>query len=76
MGKKGLRFVCADGTNWSAEEPFDAAFSIRFTHAAQHFAEKAKNLASVQEVVLCGLMAAGDLFPGDIDLAVVLSMNL
>ena len=46
---------------------------IRFTQAAQHFAEKAKNLASVQEVVLCGSMAAGDPYPGDIDLAVVLS---
>lgn len=28
---------------------------------------------SVQEVVLCGSMAAGDPYPGDIDLAVVLS---
>ncbi|WP_223869859.1 nucleotidyltransferase family protein [Paenibacillus sabuli] len=35
--------------------------------------EKAKNLASVQEVVLCGSMGAGDPDPGDIDLVVVLS---
>lgn len=47
--------------------------SIRFSQAAQHFAENAKNQASVQEVVLCGSMAAGDPHPGDIDLAVVLS---
>lgn len=47
--------------------------SIRFIQAAQHFASKAKNLASVHEVVLCGSMATGDPYPGDIDLAVVLA---
>lgn len=47
--------------------------SIRFFQAAQQFANKAKNLESVQEVVLCGSMAVGDPNPGDLDLAVVLS---
>ncbi|WP_410511860.1 hypothetical protein PaeBR_17625 [Paenibacillus sp. BR2-3] len=47
--------------------------SIRFYHAAQHFANKVENLASVQEVILCGSMADGDPYPGDLDLAVVLS---
>lgn len=46
---------------------------ILFTQAVQHFAEKAKKLASVQELILCGSMAAGDPFPGDIDMGVVLS---
>gem|GEM_PF-791352 len=47
--------------------------NIRFIQAAQRFASKAKNLPTVREVVLCGSMAAGDPYPGDIDLAVVLS---
>lgn len=47
--------------------------SIRFYRAAQDFANKVKNLASAQEVVLCGSMADGDPYPGDLDLAVVLS---
>lgn len=47
--------------------------SIRFFQAAQHFVNKAKELVSVQEVVLCGSMEACDPYPGDIDLAVVLS---
>lgn len=47
--------------------------NIRFTKAATLFAERAKNVASVEEVVLCGSMAAGDPDPRDIDLAVVLS---
>jgi hypothetical protein len=47
--------------------------NIRFFQAAEHFVSKAKNLASVQEVVLCDSMAAGDPYPGDVDLAVVLS---
>jgi predicted nucleotidyltransferase len=47
--------------------------SLRFFQAAQHFASKAKNLVSVGEVVLCGSMAAGDPYPSDVDLAVVLS---
>ncbi|MFX4263452.1 zinc-ribbon domain containing protein [Pelotomaculum propionicicum] len=45
---------------------------IRFCQAAQNFTNKAKNLASVQEVVLCGSMASDDPYPLDIDLAVVL----
>ncbi|MFC4767390.1 zinc-ribbon domain containing protein [Effusibacillus consociatus] len=45
----------------------------RYLRAAQNFANKAKNLTSVQEVVLCGSMASGDPYPEDIDLAVVLS---
>ncbi|MFZ5632984.1 MAG: zinc-ribbon domain containing protein [Bacillota bacterium] len=46
---------------------------IRFRQAALDFANKAKNLSSVQEVVLCGSMASDDPYPQDIDLAVVLS---
>lgn len=45
----------------------------RFRQAAQNFANKAKNLSSVQEVILCGSMASDDPYPQDIDLAVVLS---
>ncbi|WP_240414673.1 zinc-ribbon domain containing protein [Paenibacillus periandrae] len=41
--------------------------------AAQDLANKVKGLHSVQEIVLCGSMAAGDLYPSDLDMAVVLS---
>ncbi|WP_028987898.1 hypothetical protein [Thermicanus aegyptius] len=36
------------------------------------FVNKAKNLASVQEVVQCGSMVVGDRHPGDVDRAVAL----
>jgi len=45
---------------------------IRFRQAAQSFANKARDLASVKEVVLCGSMASDDPYPQDIDLAFVL----
>jgi predicted nucleotidyltransferase len=48
---------------------------VRFMKATQELANKVKGLHSVQEIVLCGSMAAGDLYPSDLDLAVVLSVE-
>jgi predicted nucleotidyltransferase len=72
---KSIKFVETSLAIWNFRKGNEACMNdyIRFTQAAQEFANKAKKLASVQEVVLCGSMAAGDPYPGDIDLAVVLS---
>lgn len=72
---KSIRFVKSSLDIWESRKGNEQGMnnSIRSTQAVQHFANKAKYLVSVQEVVLCGSMAACDPYPDDIDMAVVLS---